>query len=156
MANDSNPLITCSHSGTTVTLIYQSPKAAGAIGKAQGEAWLNALDALQTLHFQTLRLELNSSGAHFGEPMEGLAHLNAIAEKLWAFRRQDIHIQVQCPGWLYGGMAMILASVAHEIILKPQAQMGLFGSKLLKLSANSLIPDTKFNPTHLKLTRLSN
>ena len=147
--------ITCSCIDSTVTLTYQSVEAAGAIGKAQGESWINALTTLQSIDFQMLRFVLNSSGAHFKEPMEGLYYLNAVAEKLWAFRRQGIHLQVYCPDWLYGGMAMVLASAAHEITLESHAQMGLFGSKILKTHATTPIPTLDLKPKHLKLSRLS-
>lgn len=147
---------TCHLVGSNVTLNFHSPQAAGAIGQAQGESLQAALNALQAVGFQTLSIKLNSAGAHFGEPMEGLFHLNAIAESLWHFRNQGIAIHVDCSGWLYGGMAMILASVAHEIALGEQAHMGLFGPKVLGDNHTGPVPALNFQPEHLHLSRLSN
>lgn len=145
---------TCHLSGDTATLIFHSELAAGAIGQAQGESQQKALDTLERKDFKALQLTLNSAGAHFGEPMEGLFHLNAIAESLWVLRNRGIAIHVNCPGWLYGGMAMILASVAHEITLHPQAHMGLFGPRVSGESNANLTPAQDFQQEHLHLTRL--
>ena len=145
--------ITCTVTQEVAALTYQSTPAAGAIGKAQGESWLEALSCLQSVSLQELRLVLNSAGAHFGEPMEGLFHLNAIAEELWALRNRGVKITVECPGWLYGGMAMVLTSVAHQIVLHPQAHMGLFGPKVLGQTSFEPIPAVKYQPSHLELTR---
>lgn len=151
-----DPYTTCHLAGNKVMLNFHSPQAAGAIGQAQGESLQKALNALQAVEFQTLSLELNSAGAHFGEPMEGLFHLNALAETLWQFRNRGIAIHVHCSGWLYGGMAMILASVAHEITLSAQAHMGLFGPKVLGDSNAGPVPALDFQPEHFHLSRLSN
>ena len=85
--------------------------------------------------------------------MEGLFYLNALAEALWTLRNQGIIIHVHCPGWPYGGMAMILASVAHEITLAPQASMGLFGSRVSGNTLPKPVPDLDFQPEHLHLER---
>jgi acetyl-CoA carboxylase beta subunit len=149
--------ITCTLAGGAAKLSYYSEHAAGAIGKAQGESWELALDSLKNLssdQLQTLHLTVNSAGAHFGEPMEGLFHLNVIAESLWELRNQGVRISVECPGWLYGGMAMVLASVAHEIVLHPQAHMGLFGPKVLGENVPGSIPAVGTQPDKLSLLRL--
>jgi acetyl-CoA carboxylase beta subunit len=101
--------------------------AAGAIGKAQGEALVAALDALQGSGIRTLELHINSSGAHFQEPMEGLWHLNAFLEALWAFHARGVRILTRCDGWIYGGMAMALTTVSDEILLGEKARIGLLG-----------------------------
>ncbi|HEY9687660.1 MAG TPA: hypothetical protein V6C52_11855 [Coleofasciculaceae cyanobacterium] len=109
-------------------LVYTADTvAAGAVGQAQGEALLTALNALQSLGIRTLELRINSSGAHFKDPMEGLWHLNAFLEALWAFHARGIRIITRCDGWLYGGMAMALTAVSDEIMLGPQAHIGLLG-----------------------------
>ena len=147
--------ITCTLADQIVTLTYQSAAAAGSIGKAQGESWQAAIEALQDADFQQLNLELNSAGAHFGEPLEGLFHLNHIAEGLWQFRNRGVRVEVICPGWLYGGMAMVLASVANQITLSPDAHMGLFGPKVQGSETPGAIPASDFQPEHLQLTRLT-
>jgi acetyl-CoA carboxylase beta subunit len=146
---------TCHLAGSNVTLNFHSLQAAGAIGQAQGESLQTALRALQAIDFQTLNLELNSAGAHFGEPMEGLFHLNDLEESLWHYRNRGIAIHVHCSGWLYGGMAMILASVAHEITLGEQAHMGLFGPKVLGNNNTGPVPALDLQPEHLHLSRLN-
>lgn len=142
-----------------VTLTYHSPVAAGAIGQAQGASWQKALKVLEqhqdTSGFQQLKLELDSAGAHFGEPLEGLFYLNVIIEALWRFRQKGVEIEVHSPGWLYGGMAMGLASVAHRMTLGPETHMGLFGPKVLGHKAVSPIPSVNCSPNHLQLTRLT-
>jgi acetyl-CoA carboxylase beta subunit len=109
-------------------LIYTGDTvAAGAIGKAQGEALLAALDALQGSGIRTLELHINSSGAHFQKPMEGLWYLNAFLEALWALHASGVRIITRCDGWLYGGMAMALTAVSDEIMLGEKARIGLLG-----------------------------
>jgi acetyl-CoA carboxylase beta subunit len=144
----------CHLSDSQVILIFDSKEAAGAIGQAQGQSLLRALDGIQTHSFQTLSLQLNSAGAHFGEPLEGLFHLNAIVEALWQLRNRGVVIQVDCVGWLYGGMAMILASVADEITLHEQAHMGLFGPKVHGNQAAGPLPALNFKPKQLQLNRI--
>lgn len=110
-------------------LVYLSAESAGAVGKIQGEALLAALAALEAESIEALELHINSAGAHFNEPMEGLWHLNAFLEALWGFRSRNIRIVAVSDGWLYGGMAMALCAVAHEIRKDRQAIVSLFGRR---------------------------
>lgn len=134
-------------------LLYRSTDSAGAVGKAQGEALLTALQALESEDIKELFLLINSAGANFHEPMEGLFYLNEFLGALWNFRLRGIRIITVSVGWLYGGMALSLAAVSHEIRLSENARMGLFGSKILK-DAPLKTPAETFQPPHLKLERL--
>lgn len=136
-------------------LAYHVAQAAGAIGKAQGESLLKALEVVSQASVKTLRLSLNSSGAHFQEPMEGLFYLNAFLEALWRFRERGIHITVISDGWLYGGMAMALSAVAHEVVLSESAAMGLLGSRVLAQDTNGPMPNLEFQPPQTSLRRVN-
>jgi acetyl-CoA carboxylase beta subunit len=148
--------VSCTVVGHQAALSFHSEQAAGAIGQAQGESIQKALTLLKEHSITALKLTLNSAGAHFKEPLEGLFYLNVLAESLWQLRQQGIKIQVHCPGWLYGGMALILASVAQEITLHPQARMGLLGPKLSghMPGESNPTPALDFQPEHLELKRL--
>ncbi len=141
--------------GDTGYLVFTSQAAAGAIGKAQGEALRDALTSLKQKKLRQLVLWINSSGAHFEEPMQGLAYLNVFLEALWKFRAKGVRIRVVCDGWLYGGMAMMLAAAAHEIVLSESASMGLFGGKVLQGQVE-LVPKVDFQTKHLQLKRITN
>jgi acetyl-CoA carboxylase beta subunit len=135
-------------------LFYLSDHAAGAIGQAQGMSLLQALEALEQQPIQQLTLHINSSGANFREPLAGLFYLNKLTETLWQFRAKGLYLRLIVPGWLYGGMAMGLASVVHEVILAPSASMGLLGHRVSGQTNDVPIPSVTFQPKHLKLLRL--
>lgn len=137
-------------------LVYHAAQAAGAVGKAQGESLLHAMEVLhhQPLHtIQTLIFCGDSAGAHFEEPMEGLFHLNAFLESLWQLRNQGVRITVVSEGWLYGGMAMALSTVAQEIVLSESCNMGLFGSRVLAEQTVDQVPSGTDLPTGLRFIR---
>ncbi len=135
-------------------LLFCSSASAGAIGKAQGEAFSKALLLLETEDFRALTLFVNSAGAHFGEPMEGLLALNRLLENLWGLRARRVYIRVVCDGWLYGGMGMLVAAVAHEVLLTPEASWGLLGSRVTGQEILVPTPLQSFQPCHLKLKRM--
>jgi acetyl-CoA carboxylase beta subunit len=141
--------------GNTARLFYRSASAAGAVGHAQGESLLQALRVVETQTVQQLCLHVNSSGANFREPMAGLFYLNAILEALWQCRIRGLYIRVLVSGWLYGGIAMAIASVAQEVVLSPTATMGLLGHRVRGegQTEQSLIPTVGFQPEHLNLGR---
>lgn len=134
---------------------YTEAQSAGAIGKAQGEAWLKALVSIQDEPLQCLQIHVNSAGAHFKEPLEGLFYLNSILEVLWQVRFRGIAIRVVSTGWLYGGMAMALTTVANEIILGTETTMGLLGKRVSGCQLKTEIPVASFRPEHLELIRSS-
>lgn len=137
----------------TARLFYVSCHAAGAIGQAQGESLLHALQLLEKQPVQRLYLHINSSGANFKEPLTGLFYLNAFLEALWQHRTAGMHLGLIVTAWLYGGMAMALASVVHEIVLAPSANMGLFGHRVSGKTNEAFIPLARFQPKHLNLLR---
>lgn len=126
--------------GQTGWLVYYGHQAAGAIGHDQGESLLNAVRCLPINALQRLVIGMNSAGAHFQQPMEGLAYLNEWLEALWAWKAQGVEIIVLSDGWVYGGMALALASVAHTIYLTESANMGLFGTLVLKQAERQAVP----------------
>lgn len=135
-------------------LLLYSTSSAGAIGKVQGESFAKALNILAEAELRQLTLLVNSSGAHFEEPMEGLLALNTMLETLWRLRSQSVNIRVVCNGWLYGGMGMLVAAVAHEVILTPQASWGLLGRRVTGQENVGSIPVNSLQPPHLLLQRV--
>jgi acetyl-CoA carboxylase beta subunit len=137
-------------------LFFASAHAAGAIGKVQGESLLKAIESLYAHPVRTLQIHINSAGANFYEPMEGLFYLNALLEALWQLRASGTHIRVISSGWLFGGMALALASVATEIILGKSVCMGLLGKRVSGNAHETPIPVASFQPASFKLVRTSN
>jgi|GEM_PF-3593962 len=135
-------------------LLFCSSASAGAIGKAQGEAFSQALSRLESEDFRALTLFVNSAGAHFGEPMEGLLALNGLLESFWGLRARRVYICAICDGWLYGGMGMLVATVAHEVLLTPEASWGLLGSCVTGRENLAPIPLQCFQPSHFHLHRM--
>ena len=126
--------------GDTAYLLYRAGQSAGAVGMSQGEALLSALMDIEDAECAALVIGINSAGAHFEEPMQGLFYLNNWIETLHAFKRKGLYLTVVSDGSLYGGAAMAMAACADAIRLGPDARMGLLGPKVSGVTDDALLP----------------